>query len=680
MKPLTKQEREELNQLLKTDKPLPEQWRQRLFPGSNNAEFGKEYRLLYEGKLTREQVLAQTPAAPWQLVRSFCTERPHRDGWRNLLIWGDNLPALRELLADQRGPNLFGTRGKIKLIYIDPPFATRQDFMKDKEKAYRDKVQGAQFIEFLRRRLILLREVLADDGSIYVHVDWKKGHYIKAILDEIFGEDCFLNEIVWQRTSAQSNPIKFGIIHETLFWYRKGERYPWNPARAPLSDAHIAANYTYEDEDGVFKLADLTGKGQGPPRIFGERGQIHPKEGRHFPSQQTIDDLISKRALYWTENGTPYRKLYLKGNEGRLLQSIWTDVKGFRGAAEENTGYPTQKPEGLLERVIRASSGENDIVLDCFAGSGTTAAVAEKLGRRWIAMDCGKLAIYTTQRRLFSLTSTIGTPKKDDRLESDRVEDWPEHLKSAAVLLITEKTRTGKAKVTLDLLHDFASLIRTHGLTNKDAPISLVCPKEKLLISEDRLEATNDSQGSFHIEVNGVEFRLSVIAAKDKVEKEQPLRAKEFALYRAEDVNELIDGVEFDFNSQPHVTWTASKQTRKENLLTVTEYVLEISEFRSQTLATDPEDFRNFETFSMAMLDLNYNGDVFRLSRMYWGEDLLKAAGGLEKAISLELRVPDKDFTGTQMMVILCDRYGNEKSLRLDKKDFYSGLVAAGFL
>ena len=152
-----------------------------MFPNNYPAqETGKEYRLVYDGKLKREEVLAQTPAAPWQLVREFCTNRPHADGWRNLMVWGDNLLALRELLADQQGPDRFGTRGKIKLIYIDPPFATRQDFMKDSEKAYRDKVFGAQFIEFLRRRLILLREVLAADGSIYVHLDWKKGHYIKG--------------------------------------------------------------------------------------------------------------------------------------------------------------------------------------------------------------------------------------------------------------------------------------------------------------------------------------------------------------------------------------------------------------------------------------------------------------------------------------------------------------------
>jgi len=157
MNSLTETEKRELTQLIDSDAPLPEKWRHRLFPAHARApETGKEYRLVYNGKLKREEVLARTPAAPWQLVREFCAKRPHADGWRNLLVWGDNLLALRELVADQKGPNRFGTQDKIKLIYIDPPFATRQDFMKDKEKAYRDKVLGAQFIEFLRRRLILL--------------------------------------------------------------------------------------------------------------------------------------------------------------------------------------------------------------------------------------------------------------------------------------------------------------------------------------------------------------------------------------------------------------------------------------------------------------------------------------------------------------------------------------------
>jgi site-specific DNA-methyltransferase (adenine-specific)/adenine-specific DNA-methyltransferase len=149
--------------MIEAGKEIPSVCRSRLFPEApHSVEIGKEYRLEYAGKMKREQVLAETPAAPWQLVRSFNSERPFKDGWKNLLVWGDNLLALRGLLADQQGPNRFGTKDKIKLIYIDPPFATKQDFMNDKEKAYRDKVIGSQFIEFIRKRLIILRELLAD--------------------------------------------------------------------------------------------------------------------------------------------------------------------------------------------------------------------------------------------------------------------------------------------------------------------------------------------------------------------------------------------------------------------------------------------------------------------------------------------------------------------------------------
>ena len=468
--------------------------------------------------------------------------------------------------------------------------------------------------------------------------------------------------------------------------------------------------------------------------------------------------------------------------------------------ADERTNYPTQKPEGVIERIIKASSNEGDVVLDCFAGSGTAAAVAEKLGRRWIAMDCGKLAIYTTQKRLFSLTTTIGAPKKDDRAEPERVEDWAEHLKGApGVLLITEKARKGECQVTLDLLHDLAALAKKHDLVKKDATLSLVCPEDKLRIPAGRLEEPEDGPGAKCIEVDGIEFRISVIAPTDKPDKERPLPAKAFALYRAgvydmatikalpwtdyrpfvlklfgvrehpharygfhldgyigtdsallwnypdhktftldygyvddlhrtlrgrsgerfyviapvvamafaedevtrgettyvflkvplsillrlierkvpaalkqpakeEDVNEVIDAVGFDFISQPQVVWKAKKESRPGELLV--DYLLELSEFRAQTLATDPEDFQNFETFSMAMVDLDYDGDVFQLSRVFWGEDVLKAAGGLEKAERLELRIAEPEFTGKQMMVILCDRYGNEKTLLMAKTDF----------
>ncbi len=760
MNRLTEQDRIELIRLLQSGEPIPIQWRGKLFPGGmQSVEIGKEYRLEYAGKMKREQVLAETPAAPWQLVRRFAEDRPHGDGWRNLLVWGDNLLALRELLADQQGPNRYGTKNKIKLIYIDPPFATKQDFMKDEEKAYRDKVLGAQFIEFLRRRLILLRELLADDGTIYVHLDWKKGHYIKAVLDEVFGETRFFNELVWRyfgfkRSTARNFPRK----HDVIFAYGKSEDKSriWNPVFRAYSKEYLARWKV--DADGELY-----------------RDDVNPTAGGA-------------------------RTIWLKDMKGDLVESVWSDIPPVNPVASERTEYPTQKPEQLLDRIIRASSNEDDIVLDCFAGSGTTAAAAEKLGRRWIAMDCGKLAIYTIQKRLFSLINTIGAGKKDEKLVHDRVEDWDDHIKKTpGILLLTEKAKKGECEVTLDLLADLATLIAKHDLLKKGSHLSIACPEDKLHIPPDRLDDVqpDNGPGEKSITVEGQEFRISLIVPKDKPEKEKPLPPKEFALYRAglydmealrrmpwqeyrpfvlklfgvreeahnrygmqldgyigthstliwnypdhptltldygyvenlhqnlrgkkgerfyviaptvamdfaederehggavyaflkvpisvimkliqahepgalkqpmseADVNNVIDAIGFDFISQPVVRYRASIKTRD----LFPELVVELSEFRAKTLTTDPEDFANFETFSMAMVDLNYDGDVFRLDRVYWGEELLKEAGGLEKAKILEIRIPEQAFKGEKMMVILCDRYGNEKTLVFGKGDF----------
>jgi DNA modification methylase len=818
---LTEIELEEVIRLLGAGEPLPDRWRYRLFPDGHGApKTGKEYRLVYDGKLRREEVLAQTPAAPWQVVREFCAKRPHTGGWRNRLVWGDNLLALRELLSDQQGPDHFGTRGKIKLIYIDPPFATRQDFMKDKEKAYRDRVLGAQFIEFLRRRLILLRELLADDGSIYVHLDTKKSHYLKAVLDEVFGEENFVNEIIWQRTASHNDPGRYGNVHDVLLFYKKGDAYVWNAPKMEQSSDYIDKFFVYAESPDKKNWVKLR-RGELPPANWeryrlGNFASPHPRPNltyryKGYPPPDNgwkveparMAEMDAEGLLHFPSkrDGRIQPKQYLRDTLGnKAVPDVWYGISPIQAQTAEKTNYPTQKPEELLRRIVAASSNKDDILLDCFAGSGTMAAVAEKLGRRWIAMDCGKLAVYTTQKRLFSLTTTIGAAKKDDRAEPDRVADWPAHLKGApSILLITEKARKGECEVTLELLHDIAALVNEHTLIGTDAMMSLICPEEKLLIPASSLGEPEDGPGTSSIEVDGVDFRISVIVPKEKPAKDQPLPAREFALYRVgvydlatikdlpwaeyrpfilklfgvrehlharygfgldgyvgthsallwnypdhktftldygyvddlhrtlrgkagerfyviapvvsmafaedevtrgettyvflkvplsillrlierkvpsaltqpsreEDVNEVIDAVGFDFISQPQVVWKAKKAPRHGELFA--EYVLELSEFRAQTLATDPDDFQNFETFSMAMMDLNYDGDVFKLSRVFWGEDVLKVAGGLEKAERLELRIAEAEFTGKQMMVILCDRYGNEKSLLLGKSDF----------
>lgn len=796
---LNEAERAELNELLATGRPLPEKWLPRLFPNAKReAPVGKEYRLVYDGKLSREEVLAQTPAAPWQHVRSYCTERPHPDGWKNLLVWGDNLLALRELLADQQGPNRYGTRGKIQLIYIDPPFATKQDFMKDKEKAYRDKVFGAQFIEFIRRRVVLLRELLSNDGSICVHLDTKKSHYIKAVLDEVFGEENFRNEIIWKRAAAHSDAGVFSSIHDTIFLYSKSDNFHFVPQYVPYSDEYSSTRYKHLDPDGRRYMDDnltATGlKGGGYDYIWKGVRRIW-----RCP-QTTMEQYERDNKLYYTRKGVARLKRYLDEMKGLAMQDVWTDIFPVNSQAAERVEYPTQKPEELIGRILHSLSKENDIVLDCFGGSGTTAAVAEKLGRRWISVDCGKLAINTTQKRLFTLTKGIGTSRKDERTAEERVDDWKGHLKHArGILFLTEKARTGECDITLEFLSDLAGMVEKHSWLRKDGYLSLVCPEDKLHVPDSAKVDIEEGPGDIAVEVAGMEFRISFVTPKESIEKEQALPATEFALFRAglydmdsikelpwetyrpfvlqlfgvrdhthkrygfdldgyigthsvslwnypdnknvsldhdfvddlhrtlrgkagerfyviapvtamafaedeitkggatyvflkvplsilmrliqqkepaafkqpakeDDVNAIIDAVGFDFISQPQMQYKALRESRPGEIFP--EYVLRIEEFRAKTLATDVEDFENFETFSMAMVDVNYNDDVFRLSKVFWGEDLLEEAGGLQKAKYLELRLTEEEFTGEQAMIILCDRYGNEKSLLLKKDDF----------
>ena len=519
---LTETEKKKLIDLIEKGKPLPLVYKDKLFALENGTfiQATKEYRLVYEGKARREDIIARTPEAPFQLVRQFNQGNKFPDGWRNMLIFGDNLLALKELYADQRGPNRYGTRDRIKLIYIDPPFATKQDFLKDKEKAYRDKVIGAQFIEFLRKRLILLREILANDGTIYVHLDTKKGHYIKTILDEVFGEENFQNELIWKRTpfagSSKARAVKFPINHDTIFFYSKSDHYEFTHQYENYSPAY-KKRFKHKDDIGWYRKTSL--------KTYSAETEAKLRaEGRFLPPQ--------KKGAY------PSYKQYLHESKGKQIEDIWNDINIDNPMAESRAEfeYPRMKPELLLSRIIKASSQPGDIVLDAFVGSGTAIAVSEKLGRRWIGMDCGKLAIYTVQKRLMSLSVNVGLPKKDDSLEYERAVDFGDHLKASPnLLLVTEKARRGECNITLDLLEDLAEIIKRHDLAKRDRPFALICSEEKLKIPASRLADPEDDgePGEKIIKINGVEFRVSFIVPRHKTEKYKSLKAKEFGLFNA---------------------------------------------------------------------------------------------------------------------------------------------------
>lgn len=345
--------------------------------------------------------------------RDWLTGQARDTTWRNKLIWGDNKVVMSSLLPQ--------FAGKINLIYIDPPFATGQDFsfrvrvgdeefVKEpsiiEEKAYRDTWGRGldSYLQMMYERLVLMRELLADNGSLCLHLDDTVGHYVKLLLDEIFGNGCFQSQIIWQRVTGHSDRQGYAINHDMILHYSKGERITWNPQYQVYDPAYLKTHYRGVDPDGRrYELDQISAAGAGPPRYFFGK-LVAPPAGTHWRwSQEKIDELCAQGRIVLTKGGTPRYKRYLDEMPGKLVQSIWIDIPPVNSQAKEDTGFDTQKPEALLERIIKASSNEGDLVADFFSGSGTTLAVAEKLGRRWIGCDLSKWAIQVTRKRLLQI-------------------------------------------------------------------------------------------------------------------------------------------------------------------------------------------------------------------------------------------------------------------------------------
>ncbi len=406
---MDQEQRQEVIRRLQQGEELSPELARILFPPEK-----REYELVYHGKQREEDILADTLAVPLQPVRTF---GKNGDGWHNLLIFGDNLQVMKSLLEMKKAGKLCNADGTpgVRLVYIDPPFATMQDFEGTQDqKAYQDKIAGAAFIEFLRKRVVLLRELLSSDGSVYVHLDNRRAQYAKVVLDEVFGEHNFRNAVVWKRSDAHSDVSQgaghLGRVYDTLLFYVKTESAKPNAVYTPLPESTVERWYRHVEEGTGrrYNMADASGPGgarKGNP-YFEWNGHL-----RYWRfSKQRMTELEKEGRLAYSATGVAYLKRYLDESKGVPIQDWWDDIGMLRGIHKngEGTAYPTQKPEPLLDRVIRLSSNPGDLVLDAFAGSGTTCAVAEKLGRRWIGIDCGKLAIYTIQKRMLNLRAEIG--------------------------------------------------------------------------------------------------------------------------------------------------------------------------------------------------------------------------------------------------------------------------------
>ncbi len=354
---------------------------------------------------------------------------------KNKLIHADNLSTLKTLLDDYSG--------KVDLIYIDPPFATNGHFKISEDRAntvsssngdaiaYSDTLVGADFLEFLRERLVFLRELLSERGSIYLHIDYKIGHYVKLIMDEVFGREMFRNDI----TRIKCNPKNFdrkayGNIKDLILFYSKSAAPTWNDPRVP---------FTEEDKERLFKKLDKGGRQYTtiPLHAPGETSSgntskewkgMKPPKGRHWRTDPAVLEEWDKQGLIeWSVNGVPRKKIFLDENEGKKMQDIWE----FKDP--QYPQYPTEKNLDLLKFIIEASSSEGDLVLDCFAGSGTTLVAAQTLNRNWIGIDKSEQAIKVAKKRLAGLPNSLFSKAEYEFLEEENYIEVPKESFTQAI-------------------------------------------------------------------------------------------------------------------------------------------------------------------------------------------------------------------------------------------------------
>ncbi|MEJ7785515.1 MAG: site-specific DNA-methyltransferase [Solirubrobacteraceae bacterium] len=678
---------------LKEGKYLDDAYREALFRPTREAL------LAYAGKESRGAILASTMGVPLQPVKRFGGEAE----WTNKLVFGDNLQALKRLLElKERGElrNADGSHG-VRLCYIDPPFATKREFRGKKgQLAYRDRVAGAEFIEFLRKRLVFIRELLTDDGALYMHLDTKKVHYMKVLLDEIFGAQNFRSEIIWKRSHAHNDTAQgvaqHGRIHDTILFYSKSEKWVWNPLYTIYDEAYIESEYRHIAPDGRrYKQTDLTAakpggdtsflwhvkrpllpEGEPPaPWVADVEGEwehpvegwqyhaVPPYDGRYWGfSYENILAFHEQGLLHHRKTGMPRLMQFADEMPGVSLQDMWTDIGPIGAKAEEREDYPTQKPLALLERIIASSSNPGDVCLDCFAGSGTTLVAAEALDRRWIGIDCGKFAVYTAQRRLLAREG-----KADDNPELQSFELC--HAGLYDNTLLEELDFADFTSFALDL---FGCRARPHEIsgvpmsgTRKGAPVHVFPFQETdLVMGEEYIESLHERigdkvSGAVYIIVPAAncdlfrdifEFgRCTYFVMQVPYSVIEALHERSFQLVgqpaALTEVNDAIDSYGFDFMELPE----AVVQYGRDN----GELVGQITEFRRGGL--DPDDFAEREDqglgdLALVLVDPEYDGDAFKVGHVAFGADLAER--------EWTFRVPVNG--AKHAFVILMDTHGNE--------------------
>jgi DNA modification methylase len=661
MRKLSIEQIDEIKMLLDSGQEMPEDYRYVLFPPDK-----RECELVYWGKERKEEILSQIWGVPLQPVRTFGVAKDQAaPAWSNRLIFGDNLQVMKRLIDDPE------VCGKVKLVYIDPPFATAREFEGNREqRAYQDKILGAEFIEFLRKRIILLHHLLADNGFICVHLDHKKGHYLKLVLDEVFGEHNFRNHIARVKCNPKNyTTSSFGNVHDFIFIYSKTPSAAVNKVFLDRAALQIIKDFPQVDpKNGKrYKTSPL----HAPGIRNGETGKrwrdIPPPAGNHWRYiHSTLDALDNAGQIEWSDNGNPRKKIYEEDSEGYLLQDIWD----YKDPGDRNSLYPTQKSEDLLQHIVSSLSAEGDLCLDAFAGSGTTLAVAEKNGRRWIGIDCGKLSIYTIQKRLLNLSA----PKRKKvtlkpftlynaglyDLQRMRELPWEEYRRFALQLFQVRDDPHTVSGIKLDGFKDSSDVLVFNFQAHPGVTLDVEYVRElhKHLGRKTRREffivAPAASVTFLADYIDQGDTRYYVLRIPYSIIDElhdRPFRAIRQPIDIAE-VNATVEAVGFDFIQPPTVKATY-KIERADNSL-FDQAVVRITEFQSEVMTKSGREFANRETLSMVMVDYDYKGrgeEIFELDAVFYHDQLEQC----EWCVALA-----PQHFGERVMLIYIDIFGNE--------------------
>jgi adenine-specific DNA-methyltransferase len=375
----------------------------------------------YEGKVSEKEIKENAEIIPLKIVNK------NKDSL-NKLIHGENINVMKTLIED------YGLKGKVDLVYIDPPFSTKNVFKigdlrantisssHSDQIAYSDSLTGSEFIEFLRERLVLIKDLMSKNSSIYLHIDYKIGHYVKIIMDEIFGYDNFRADIARIKCNPKNFKRKsYGNIKDMILFYSKSKNYTWNDPRIPFTNKDIERLFKKLDENGRrYTTVPLHAPGETKDGPTGQKWKgMYPPKGRHWRSNPIeLDKLEEQGLIEWSKNGVPRKKIYAEDKiaQGKVLQDIW-EYKD-----SQTPSYPTQKNLDLLKLIISASSNPGDLVLDAFCGSGTTLVASQGLGRNWIGIDSSENAIKVSKERLSKVSGTLFSPKVEySLLESVKI-------------------------------------------------------------------------------------------------------------------------------------------------------------------------------------------------------------------------------------------------------------------